>query len=91
MMPNSVWNIHAQVVAATMPGMTQGMTVSERTIARPAEALVEQDAGERAEPDLEHDRDADIVDGVAEACRVTRAQHVGVVGGADKLPCASAR
>ena len=31
----AVWNIHAQVVAATMPGMTQGMTVSERTRARP--------------------------------------------------------
>ena len=36
MIPNSVWNIHAQVVAATMPGITQGMSVTERTSARPA-------------------------------------------------------
>jgi hypothetical protein len=36
MIPNSVWNIHAQVVAATMPGMTHGISVIERTIARPA-------------------------------------------------------
>ena len=35
MIPNSVWNIQAQVVAATMPGMTQGMTASARTTARP--------------------------------------------------------
>ncbi len=34
MIPNSVWNIHAQVVAATMPGMTQGMSVTERADGR---------------------------------------------------------
>ena len=33
MIPNSVWNIHAQVVAATIPGITQGMSVMERATA----------------------------------------------------------
>src|SRR5918993_627993 len=35
MMPNSVWNIHAKVVAATIPGTIQGMSVTERTKPRP--------------------------------------------------------
>ncbi len=36
MMPNSVWNIHAQVVAATMPGHgTHGQQRQERTTERP--------------------------------------------------------
>ena len=30
MIPKSVWNIHAQVVATTIPGTTQGISVTER-------------------------------------------------------------
>ncbi len=35
MIPNSVWNIQAQVVAATMPGTTQGIRVIARSAPRP--------------------------------------------------------
>ena len=86
MIPNSVWNIHAQVVAATMPGTTHGISASERTNAAAAEFLVQQDAGQRAERDLQHDRAEHVVGGVPDRLRRhPRAGHGGVVLQADIL------